>query len=412
MEDLINEHHNFLEKLYEELNDKYGKINKNDTKKYSEYKKELDNIMAKVNIYFENKLPQIDEHIKKYQNKIINNFNESGVIENKIPNIIRINVLESIKKYADKSIIDYHPYSNNKIRDIIHPSLYPLILESIDYDKNTKKVDFWNRPYEDSHFQWLPSEFFIDKYGKCHIQSYINNLPITEIDLYNKISELFEFVLPNFEQIWSYINYVKLYDDEELMTSYKIKNYEYKYLKNRTLQVITKIVTITLDDEDSIDGAWHVEGMSHENIIATASCTIEQDDDFKASLYFKRTYTLLEARELYDSSPQNPPDVIENFANEFLIPLGKINIKQGSIIVFPNSHIHKIQMMSQNKKKVTRTIVVFWLINPNIRITSTNDINQQNYDINKAYENRLELMKERTLYKGTFNKRPLNLCEH
>ena len=68
-------------------------------------------------------------------------------------------------------------------------------------------------------------------------------------------------------------------------------------------------------------------------------------------------------------------------------------------------------MKSKVKSLQTRTIIVFWLINPDFRIKSTKDIKQQNYDIKKAHEIRLELMKERTLYKNSFTIRNLNLCE-
>jgi hypothetical protein len=69
-------------------------------------------------------------------------------------------------------------------------------------------------------------------------------------------------------------------------------------------------------------------------------------------------------------------------------------------------------MKNNGTKEQSRTILVFWLVNPDFTIKSTKDIIQQDYDINKAYENRLELMKERTFYKQTFNQRDLNLCEH
>ena len=89
-------------------------------------------------------------------------------------------------------------------------------------------MDLWQRPYDESNFQWLPSEFEIDSNGKCKIKSYINNLPITFVDIYQQIEKLFEFVLPEFEDIWTNIN----------------KNvYDKKYtFKNKTLQIITKIV--------------------------------------------------------------------------------------------------------------------------------------------------------------------------
>jgi len=69
-------------------------------------------------------------------------------------------------------------------------------------------------------------------------------------------------------------------------------------------------------------------------------------------------------------------------------------------------------MKTSSKLEQSRTIIVFWLINSNIRITSTKDIKQQNYSLLKAHEIRLNLMKERTYHKQTFNQRELNLCEH
>ena len=184
-------------------------------------------------------------------------------------------------------------------------------------------------------------------------------------------------------------------------------------LRNRTIQVITKIVKISLNDK--LEGAWHIEGMSHENIIATASCTLEQDKYFKAKLIFKRKYNTTEANYLLYYTCQNPPRPLNILLNEGTIPLGKSVLKDGTLIVFPNSHIHKIDMGVEKKntpKMQNRTIIVFWLINPNIRIKSTKDIKQQNYNLDKAYKVRLELMKERTLYKNSFNIRDLNLCEH
>jgi hypothetical protein len=65
-----------------------------------------------------------------------------------------------------------------------------------------------------------------------------------------------------------------------------------------------------------------------------------------------------------------------------------------------------------SKNSGYRTIIVFWLINPDIKITSTKNIKQQAYKLETAHNIRLELMKERTYYKQSFNQRELNLCEH
>ena len=158
------------------------------------------------------------------------------------------------------------------------------------------------------------------------------------------------------------------------------KNIQFKKieLKNRTLQVITKIVKITLDNQE-LAGAWHVEGMSHENIVATASYTLQQDSNFNAELYFKRMYLLNEVQDIVGDMPQNPPIELSNLLHNTLVPLGKVKINDGTLVVFPNSHIHKINMKSNAISH--RTIIVFWLINPEIRIPSTKDIPQQDYSL-------------------------------
>lgn len=405
--EMINQPYmNFLSKItskycdYRELF--YKKIPYDNSNEYE------DLIIKKMEDFHNKNKKNIEKYIKSLQNKNISPFNKSGVIVKNIPKNLKTSLLKLIIDFSNRSILDYHPGSNNKIRDIVHPSLYPLIIK---IKKSKEKTDYWDRPYENSKYQWIPSEFSIDNNGKCKIESYINNLPISESEIYSNIEKLFEFVLPEFENIWSYINTIKLYTDD-IWNKKNDVNYKQLSLKNKKLQVITKIVKIELNNKDSLEGAWHVEGMSHENIVATASCTLEQDKDFNAKLLFKRRYTENEASKLLMNTCQNPPYELDKLLNEGVVPLGKSNIKDGSLIVFPNSHIHKIDMESTNKSKQIRTIIVFWLINPDVKIKSTNDIKQQNYNINEAYNVRLKLMEERTLYKNSFNIRDLNLCEH
>lgn len=397
---------NFLENVgntigikMDELNKKYTFKNDTDAEKYY-------NCLSE---FYNKKYGNIDKKIEKFQKKNILPFLKSGIIVKKMNNKIKENLLKNINIFSSKKIIDYHPGSDNKVLDIVHPSLYPLINFNI---KKNNKLDFWNRPYENSKYQWLPSEFKIDNNGKCKIESYINNLPLTETLLYENIEKIFEIILPEFENVWSYSNTFEFYNGEWLdkpVNNGVIKKIE---LKNRNLQIITKIVKISLTNKEDLLGAWHVEGMSHENIVATASYTLEQDDNFDSSIYFKRMYSQQEVQSIVSSMPQNPPSELSKLLHSTLVPLGKVKIKENSLIIFPNSHIHKIDMKTSSKSKQSRTIIVFWLINPNIRITSTKDIKQQNYSLSKAHIIRLELMKERTYHKQTFNQRELNLCEH
>ena len=41
--------------------------------------------------------------------------------------------------------------------------------------------------------------------------------------------------------------------------------------------MITKIIEYRLQDAESFEGVWHVEGMSHENILATGVYTLHRD---------------------------------------------------------------------------------------------------------------------------------------
>ena len=374
---------------------------------YYKYKKIHDND-DELTVFYNKKYGNIDKQIEKFQKKNILPFLKSGIIVKKVNNKIKEDLLKNINIFSSKKNVDYHPGSNNKVLDIVHPSLYPFINSNI---KKPNDFDFWNRDYEYSIYQWLPSEFKIDKFGKCKIESYINNLPITETVLYENIEKLFEIILPEFENIWSYSNTFEFYSDE---LKYKCKDNVIKKieLKNRNLQVITKIVKISLHNKEELLGAWHVEGMSHENIVATASYTLEQDEKFDATIYWKRLYSQQEYWTIVSSIPQYSPTEFEELLQDTLVPLGKVKINKNSLIIFPNSHIHKVDMKTSSKSEQSRTIIVFWLINPNIRITSTKDIKQQNYSLLKAHEIRLNLMKERTYHKQTFNQRELNLCEH
>jgi len=48
-------------------------------------------------------------------------------------------------------------------------------------------------------FQWLPSDFAVDENGQVEIKSYINNLnPVTHHDLYTVITNIFEKMVPMF----------------------------------------------------------------------------------------------------------------------------------------------------------------------------------------------------------------------
>lgn len=432
---ILKEYYNNTKKNKKEFDIKLIKDNLAEVR-LSLNKDEIENIDI-----LENKL--FNEAYEKVQNQKIKNYLESGVIFTKAPKSIVNKLEKEIDLLAKKTKKDYHPFSDDKVRDLVHPSLYPYIkgvskIKNLDENidkQESEGVDFWNRPYEYSKYQWLPTEFFINKNGKCKIDGYINNLPGDFLDLRNSLERLFEKILPSFEKIYNYIYEAQLHNDTEIElyggNEYcKVKKSN-RSLRNRVLQVIPKIVTCELND-GRIDGAWHVEGMSHENIIATAVTVIDQTDNFNAELKFKRRFTLCEVEKIVNNTGQHRPYYLNEFFGygqneEFLvtenykgsqitglIPLGKVKTQKYSLTVFPNSHIHKIDMENLKKKNGKRTIVVFWLVNPDVKIISTKNIDEQqkNIKLKNAKKHRIKLMEERKYYKQNFNVRDLNLCEH
>lgn len=118
--------------------------------------------------------------------------------------------------------VDYHPYSNCIVRDLVHPGLYSYVkgvtslrasaVVSEPTDSNSQadpSADFWGRRYEDSVYQWLSTYFNTSADGRCTIEDYINHLTPREhpvnSNLHESLARLFEQFLPYIESVYSYI---------------------------------------------------------------------------------------------------------------------------------------------------------------------------------------------------------------
>ena len=116
-----------------------------------------------------------------------------------------------------------------------------------------------------------------------------------------------------------------------------------------------------------------------------------------------------------------------------MLPLGQVSTPVNRLVVFPNSHVHKVtqlkniteerkDFMGKTKKakmkKSKRRIIVFFLINPEKRLISTREVAIQqdiyggNITRDDALRHRLELMRERKFTKQDWNVREIELCEH
>ena len=328
--------------------------------------------------------------------------------------------------------VDYHPGSGTKVRDLVHPSLFPYIegrsvLLNPAPQRDKPSYDRFGRTFEGSRYQWLPTPFQVADSGAVTIASYINNLdPVRYAGAYQDLAALFAAALPLIESVVGYVETTKFWQDEcdidhegDLPEDcdQEQRPAPPTSLRRRELQVIPKIVEYRLGAGETHEGVWHVEGMSHEHIIAACVYILDRDDALQGgALSFKRAYTVEEAGRLFWNIDQCRPVPVHDLVSEGTIPLGSLATPQGRIIVFPNSHIHKLGQLSvaAGAAEARRRVIVFWLVDPSVTILSTRDVPAQQGVIphEEALAVRLELMEERKRHKQSLNVREVSLCEH
>eukprot|EP01080_Neovahlkampfia_damariscottae_P007026 gene7026-11191_t len=357
-------------------------------------------------------------------------------------NIIEKNLKEKFikeSKELEKLPKDFHPFSNEQVIDLVHPSLYCLISKKTSITKDKMKqrdipMFLWLKKsssisfplhfpdfdeYEEKHdycpevdfdalikpnfvskkFQWLPSDITVFKNGKVQFESYINNLhPVKYKSLYGSLEKILEKFIPMFEMVLGYPNdhiidnklHIDIYDELESQ-NYKTrkhklfnKNFEPKKipkynLHGRDLQVIVKMANIELTPENPIypGGSWHMEGMENERIVATG-------------IYYYDQLNISESRLAFRQAVIQPESRGQDYGRIFgLWNQSKLNQQIGSItaledrcIAFPNYYQHAVQPFElENKKKVGhRKILVFFLIDPKFEIISTRRVFPQQKD--------------------------------
>jgi len=328
---------------------------------------------------------------------------------------------------------DYHPGTGDCVRDVVHPSLFPFVKGRTKLAPGAKappepkleELDFWGRPYEQSKYQWLPTPFAVDRDGKVKILSYINNLDRNVYpEVYDDLAELFGVMLPLFESVYGYaksVAFLREEDGEHELPEGSPRRKAGKgpakiSLRGRELQVITKIVEYRIGTKP-FGSVWHVEGMSHENILATGDYVLDRDPALEGGeLQFKRAYTQTEAGQLFWNVPQCRSEAMNDMVDEGVVPVGTLGTPAGRLLVFPNSHIHQLSAMQAGggAKQATRRVIVFWLVNPERPIVSTREVRPQQgtMSLADAEKHRLALMKERKLHKQSLNVRAVSLCEH
>ncbi len=367
-----------------------------------------------------------------------------------LPETLHQNLTRDIDDLVEKKGINNQPYSNEIMSELVDPGLYPFIrgkslvvqhqvmppekLVSTKYQIETPDTDFWGRAYEaGAKYQWLPTYFKVEEDGTCSISDYINDLvPKSRFEsLYSSIEQLFSHALPLIESTVSYARIARQrirhssgysdirYDDNPIEP---IEENPY-FLRGKRIQVVTKIVDYKLNQGQTYEGFWHTEGMSHEEVIATAAYYIYRDDDIVGGdVLFKRAFHNDEARYIYSNIDQMRHRYIDRVILDGLVPLGKVETLPKRLLVFPNSHVCKVTEITNQSASFNsslhgrkRRVVVFYIINPEKRIISTREVPPQQEELGgsmsreNARAHKVEVIKERMNARQDWNVREIPL---
>ena len=272
--------------------------------------------------------------------------------------------------------------------------------------------------WADPHFrspiyQWLPAEVDLDAAGNAHFASYINNLccDAAHAGLYDALGATLSAFLPLFERVLADLKAprpkrIKMdsieppeppegMDEEEvwnlpMMLPAPAPEFSlppsptamlppYATLRGKRLQVIVKIADIVLTPEapEYPGGVWHIEGMANERIVATGIYYAVVDNISESLLHFRAAVE----DPAYEQGDGAGCEAVYGLDGNVALnqPLGYIVVRQGKAIAFPNLYQHKVGPFSliDRTRPGMRSIVVFFLVDPGVRVTSTEDIPPQ-----------------------------------
>ncbi|KAJ6588743.1 hypothetical protein B0H19DRAFT_1057870 [Mycena capillaripes] len=264
-----------------------------------------------------------------------------------VPVSLHRELVSHLDALAMREPLGLHPGSHGKVQDLIHPSLYPLVLgesrvgdasksEALPSSFSTEVVIGQYDHTFSSRYAWIPSIFNVSENGDdVHIESYINGLGPRERfpQLYRLIEKVFLLVLPHFKKTlafeykqedspsgayfspllwrwqerWVFRTETELELKRSAWENFRKEQAEQKIrdtaaieeawrdspkateidhtertqfaadetlapfsFEGRQLKVIVKAANYQLKPGETYEGTWHMEGMPHERIVASA----------------------------------------------------------------------------------------------------------------------------------------------
>jgi len=387
---------------------------------------------------------------------------------------LRSRLREAVRVLEDVSDAerDWHPGSDEKVLDLVHPSLFCLVRGVSRPDDGT-----WPSLGEDEarytlsdKFQWLPTDVEIGENGDAVFLSYVNNLhPVAHRELASVLPVLFGRMLPLFENVLTDLRHPRparieapinsWYVDEpvpppsgdaDALRAWQVAWGDWRSnripvppdapaftpparpgdaarvdLRTRRLQVIVKLATIHLtpDKPEYAGGSWHVEGMMNERIVSTGIYYWDSENITDCRLSFRAAVPGPE----YEQNDRDGVREVYGLDDEDALNqvLGSTETRAGRVLAFPNILQHRVDpfRLADPSQPGHRKILAFFLVDPSVTIVSTSDVPPQQpwsptstMTLEQAKEFRSQLMQERKFFVDENNnqiyEREFSLCEH
>jgi len=343
-----------------------------------------------------------DSFVQKFEElKSLRTFKDKYIIQlnNLVPTGLKDVLNNLIDEDGDFSI---QPWTNGMTKNYIHPSTSPYVKDV------TKIIQRGNLTEFDQLFQWLPANVKIED-GKAYFTSPISGLGTSNLDK-NKdyqplIEEIFGLFVPHFYNLFHQLrkdDFYHLYGKRKNENGwFKPKDFEHPYFQFKKCQVIVKLQEITLDEEHKLfkEGHLHLEGTRYEHIVATGIYYLQNKNvedtniDFYVKLneWWKQQYSWDDANPFFEEIgcsdlrkrietvpfQSYEKDVYRKYAK-----IGTVQTHEDLCLIFPNFLYHKVGEVHLKDtqdviKEGKRRILVFWLVNPNLKIISTAHVEQK-----------------------------------
>ena len=325
----------------------------------------------------------------------------------------------------DTQDVQIMSYINN-----LHPAKYPALYKVIE-DLVGKSIPLWDEFLGRDYYHQSPAR--IGLLGNGYDPEFNEPEPDYDEDGYEALFEDWQNRRPIVQP-----------DPSSFEPPEFIEKSGAQKLRNQSggrLQIIVKLANIHLTPENPTypGGTWHVEGQANENICASSIYYYSSENVSDSFLRFRQATEEPDGLS-YEQDDHRAIETIFGFQNHdpCIQELGNIKTCQGRLIAFANTLQHQVQPFSliDRSRPGHRKILALFLVDPHQRIISTANVPCQQkewwveavrsigplgstlppeltskimHDVDlpitmeKAKEQRLELMQERRAFEVTSN---------